>query len=150
MQGKPYSRFQELPSFLAQETDTATPRILVSIFYMHEGSTPFCTNARCFCQRGRRAGAILYPDIAVGKLLLAQLRTDDLPTLHHIYVPFVEDIPEECQLYGHAWELTESLDVKECTICHLRGYCPECTPQAPAGVQPFYCTEHTQQRQGER
>jgi hypothetical protein len=56
-------------------------------------------------------------------------------------------IPVLCQTYGHSWELTEYPDIKECQLCHIRGYCPSCTPIAPIGAQPFYCTTHTKIRE---
>ena len=51
-----------------------------------------------------------------------------------------------CQFYGHSWEITEHPDVKECSLCHIRGYCPGCTPVAPQNAQPFFCTAHTLQQ----
>jgi hypothetical protein len=138
-QSTPYTQLtQELPSFLPQETDTATPRTPIPIYYFHDGRTPFCYNPACFCQRGKRAGALFYRQIAQGKLQLVQLvqantqrPVDLLPT-----------VPEECQLYGHSWEVTAHQHVKKCSLCHMRGYCPGCTPEAPAGAQPFSCTYH--------
>jgi hypothetical protein len=68
------------------------------------------------------------------------------PTTHIMHgVQLVEDIPVLCQLFGHDWELTEHPDVKECKLCGIRGFCPGCTPVAPQGAQPFYCTRHTRQ-----
>lgn len=62
-------------------------------------------------------------------------------------LPLVRQLPIRCQLYGHSWELTERSAVKECKLCRIRGYCPGCTPIAPAGVQPFACTAHTTLRE---
>lgn len=136
-----------------QDSDTAYPRSVVPIFYIHAGDAPFCTNLRCFCQRGKRAGAILYQDVAAGKLLLAQYSASGQFTItdqpHRVHVSLIEGIPEECQLYGHTWELTKSPDVKECVVCLIRGFCPGCTPMPPGGAQPFTCTAHTG-RQGEQ
>jgi hypothetical protein len=137
MQTVQYNLFvKEYPAYVQQDTDTATPRQPIPIYYIHDGDTPFCTNTSCFCRRAKRAGAMLYQEIAAGKLELAQFTV-------HLHAPLIEGIPEECQLLGHTWELTESPDIKECAICHFRGYCPGCTPQAPAGATAFYCTSHT-------
>jgi len=119
-------RYNE-PFTIQQETDTATPRTAIPIYLMHGGRTPFCQNRACFCQRGKRAGARLYQEIATGKLQVAQ---------------FIAGIPEDCFLYGHDWHVTEHPDVKECSACGVRGYCPGCTPTQPAGAKPFYCTYH--------
>ena len=124
MQG--LSRLDE-PFAVRQDTDTASPRGQIPIYLMHSGPQPFCNNRHCFCQRGKRAGALLFPDIAAGKLQVVQ---------------FITGTPEDCYTYGHSWELTEHPDIKECSVCSVRGYCPGCTPIAPAGAQPFACTTH--------
>src|SRR5690242_4387206 len=101
-QGTPYTHLaEELPSFLSQETDTATPRTPIPIYYMHDGRTPFCHTPVCFCQRGKRAGALLYGHIAQGKLQLVHLGQANI----QISVELLPTGPDECQLYGHAWEL---------------------------------------------
>jgi hypothetical protein len=150
MQGILYNLLSdEQPIFLQHDTDTAHPRSPIPIYYIHGGSTPFCNNPLCFCQRGKRAGAFLYQKIAKGKLRLAQLAatesgssTTTTPQITRIHVDLVADIPEECQLYGHSWQITENRDVYECSLCHARGYCPVCTPLAPDGAQPFSCSAH--------
>lgn len=119
------------PFTIQQETDTAIPRQPIPIYLMHSGGVAFCANTSCFCQRGKRAGALLYQDIAAGQLHVAQ---------------FISGIPEDCSLYGHSWQETEHLEVKECSLCHMRGYCPGCSPVAPAEAQPFSCTFHTERR----
>lgn len=152
--------FDQYPAYVQQETDTATPRTPIPIYYIHDGRTPFCKNPLCYCQRGKRAGGILYREIAEGKLLLAQLAAvpqsgedamtnavgTDKPTRTVIHVPLVAGIPESCQLLGHQWEITDHPDVKACHLCGIREYCPGCTPIAPQGAQPFYCTTHTRGR----
>ena len=115
------------PFTIKQETDTAIPCQPIPIYLMHSGQVPFCANPSCFCQRGKRAGARLYQDIAAGQLHVAQ---------------YIGGIPADCSLYGHDWQQTERPDVKECGLCHVRGYCPHCSPVAPAGAQPFACTFH--------
>lgn len=62
----------------------------------------------------------------------------------------LDSIPDTCQLYGHSWQGTAHPDVQACALCHLRGYCPGCTPVPPEGTKPFYCTTHTQARQVRR
>lgn len=131
------------PEYLAQETDTATPRTPIPIYYFHDGETPFCNNPHCFCQRGKRAGAMLYRQLASGQLKLAQMKAGTGKGT----VESKQDIPDSCQCYGHFWEITEYPGVKECQVCGVRGYCPGCTPVAPQGTQPFLCTAHTQHRQ---
>src|SRR2546429_2741287 len=81
---------------------TATARTPIPIYLMHGGSTPFCENPRCFCQRGKRAGAMLYEQIATGKLRLAQLAAS-----MSVAADLLPDVPESCQLYGHSWEHCE-------------------------------------------
>jgi hypothetical protein len=126
------------PFAIRQDTDTVTPREQIPIYLIHPG-IPFCSNPHCFCQRGKRAGAALYHQIAAGKLLLAQLATGIRKTT----VEAKQGIHETCELYGHTWQETKQPDVKECSLCHVRGYCPTCTPLAPAGTTAFYCTSHT-------
>ncbi len=152
-QATPFTQLvPEYPAYLQQETDTATPRKPIPIFYMHAGDVPFCANSSCFCQRGKQAGAMLYPEITAGKLLVAQVKTGNAiaPPVERASAILDETRQPECLSYGHSWELTESPDEKECSICHLRGYCPGCTLQPPAGAQPFSCTFHMQQRQVEQ
>ena len=117
------------PFTIQQETDTAIPRQPIPIYLMHSGRVPFCANPSCFCQRGKRAGARVYRDLAAGRLRIVQ---------------FIGDLPTDCYFYGHDWQQTEHPDVKECCLCHVRGYCPLCSPVAPAGAQPFACTFHAE------
>lgn len=139
MQGIPDNLLlDQYPQYLSQETDTATPRTPVPIFYFHTEEQPFCSNVHCVCQRGKRAGALLYPQLAKGALRLAQMKTGRTK----IIVDTDRNSPESCQLYGHNWQTTEHPDIKECSLCHVRGYCPACTPITPAGAQAFYCTYH--------
>lgn len=114
---------------LQQDTDTATPRQRVPIYLIHGGRKPFCSNRACFCQRGKFVGARVYRDIAAGRLRITQ---------------FISNLPEDCFFYGHDWQQTEHPDVKECVLCQVRGYCPDCSPVAPAGAQPFSCTYHAE------
>ena len=117
------------PFTIQQETDTTIPRQPVPIYLMHSGPVPFCATPSCFCQRGKHAGAMLYQAIAAGQLHVSQ---------------FISGIPADCFFYGHSWQETEHPDMKECTLCQVRGYCPLCSPVAPAGAQPFACTFHTE------
>lgn len=116
------------PFTVRQDTDTATPRGQIPIYLMHGGSQPFCDNRTCFCQRGKQAGALLFSDIAAGKLQVVQL---------------IAGVPKDCYYYGHSWEITEHPDIKECSVCSVHGYCPLCTPVPPAGALPFPCTAHS-------
>jgi hypothetical protein len=68
----------------------------------------------------------------------------DQPTTQVIHsAPLVDGTHVLCQTYGHSWEVTEHPDVKECKLCHIRGFCPACTPIPPPNAHPFYCTRHT-------
>jgi hypothetical protein len=54
-----------------------------------------------------------------------------------------------CNVYGHAWEHFGITGLKKCSVCHVNGYCPGCTPVAPLPTaQPFYCTAHTPESEG--
>ena len=141
-----------------QDTDTAHPRTPIPIYSIHDGDTPFCHNPRCFCQRGKRAGAMLYGEIAKGELLLTQLaaameRGEDAvsnttetsqPTRTVVSVELIDGLPEECQLYGHSWRYSGDPDAKECALCGMRGYCPSCVSISPPNARPFTCARHSQ------
>jgi hypothetical protein len=129
------------PPYVLQETDTATPRTPIPIYYMHDGDTPFCNSPSCICQRGKHAVAALFNEMRKGTVQLAQVTEKTTLT-----VSFIAGIPQDCQLYGHSWQPTEHPDRKECSLCHIRGYCPGCTPIAPAGAKPFTCTRHAQRQ----
>jgi hypothetical protein len=165
MQGFPLLLEEDRPAYLRQETDTAHPRTPISIFYIHDLRTPCYTHPLCLCQRRRQDAARFFGEIAQGSVLLldaaalvderreaAMSNTTRTPqqTRTVIYVDLIPDVPEECQLYGHNWQQTEHRDAKECVLCHIRGYCPGCSPIAPAGAQPFTCTSHARQREGQR
>ena len=127
----PASNPYDEPFTIQQDTDTAIPHHAIPIYLMHSGRVPFCANTSCFCQRGKRAGAMFYQEIAAGQLQVAQ---------------FISGIPADCFLYGHEWQETEHPDVKVCSLCHVRGYCPLCSPVAPVGAQPFSCTFHSERK----
>ena len=112
MQGIPDNLLLDDPPFtVRQDTDTATPRTPIPIYLMHDGSIPFCENPRCFCQRGKRAVALLYKQIATGKLRLAQLAVSV-----SVAVDLLPDVSESCQLDGHSWERSELPGMKECRL----------------------------------
>jgi|SRR5437016_7306255 len=149
----------EHPAFVRQETDTAHPHTPIPIFYIHDFPTPFCRNPLCFCQRSKLDADKLLGNIAQGSCLVLDATSlidagsttgTDQPTKTLISVDLIPGIPEECQLYGHSWQITEHPDVKECTLCHIRGYCPGCSPVAPARAHPFNCSVHARQREGQR
>ena len=57
--------------------------------------------------------------------------------------------PVHCEFYGHTWVYSGISGQKVCSICHIKGYCPGCTPTAPTeDSKPFFCTEHTPQESG--
>jgi hypothetical protein len=162
MQGVPYHLLLDgYPPFLPYETDTATPHTLIPIYYIHTLKHPLCSHSFCACQRREKDRARLLGELVAGTLLLYEAAaftksegavmsetTSTPPTAPGRYtvVP-VEDMPVLCHLYGHSWKETENAAVKACALCHIRGYCPGCTPQAPDNAQPFFCTAHTPQRQ---
>ena len=122
----------QYPAFLPQDADTAHPRTPIPIYYFHSLSEPFCQNVACACQSSKREAARLLGVISEGNLLL-----QEAAALIDAGI---------CQFFGHSWEITEHPDVKECSLCHIRGYCPGCTPIAPQNAQPFFCTAHTLQQ----
>lgn len=136
MRRRPMSQLlNDPPLTVREETDTATPRTPIPIYYIHSPDTPFCDNALCLCQAGRKH--------AQGTLAAM---TEGMYTLHDAG-ELLNGIPVLCHCYGHSWEQTENPDVKECELCHIRGYCPGCTPVPPAqDVRPFLCTKHSQGR----
>jgi hypothetical protein len=152
-----HSLLDEYPDFLPQETETAHPRSPIPIFYIHSLRKPYCHNPLCPCQRQRHEAMRLMGYVADGQLLLADAAvlveervvvrnsTTTTPQITSVHIDLVPGIPEECQLYGHTWQITEHVDVHECTLCHVRGYCPGCSPLAPAGAQPFTCSAHAGQ-----
>ncbi len=74
------------------------------------------------------------------ELLLSQRTTRPTP---HNTMPTQQANPLECRYYGHTWQRVGLLGEKQCTVCHIKGYCPGCTSNPPADAQPFYCTRHT-------
>ena len=139
MQGRPDHRLLDNQHvYVRQDTDTATPRQQIPMYYMHSGTLPFCDTPRCFCQGGKRAGALLYKQLATGKLRLAQLAA----VTTKISVDIQQGIPEGCQLYGHSWEDGDSPGAKKCSVCGVVGYCPYCIVLPPPDAQPFTCTKH--------
>jgi len=130
-QGTPYNLALDEQFILQQDTDTAHPQTPVPIYYIHSIRHPFCHNALCACQQGRKGAARVLGYILEGVYSL------------HDAQPLIDGIPVQCLTYGHSWQITENPDVKECSLCGIRGYCPGCTPQASHGAQPFYCTFHT-------
>jgi len=148
------------PSFLPQETETAHLRTPVPIFYIHSLRHPYCNKPLCPCQRQRHEAARLIGLVAEGDLLLADaaLLMDERTEVTmgnptgttqstRVHIELIPGVPESCQLYGHSWQITEHQDVQECTLCHVRGYCFDCTPVAPTGAQPFTCTYHARQKE---
>jgi len=69
------------------------------------------------------------------------------PTVMSNGVAPLVDAAVSCQWYGHCWHSTHHPDVKHCSLCGVRGYCPGCTPIPPAGAKPFDCTAHARERQ---
>ncbi len=156
MQKRPWNRFPDDPlCYVRQTTDTAHPQTVIPIYYIHSVSVPFCHNPLCACQRGRRAVTQLNKGITEGEIILqpSSVFTDEEdarntgPKKTIVTVVLIDGIPEECQLYGHSWKGTGNPDVKACSLCGTRGYCPGCVPVKPQGAQPFYCSAHARTRE---
>jgi hypothetical protein len=163
MQGRkpPNRNLKEPLLFLREDTDTASPRTPVPIYFIHELNDPFCRNPKCQCKRTRLAVNWLYAGVESRALLLAQVGTLEeahveedgkLPpfTYTHPYRKYgdisTDALPEACEMYGHDWEETQERGVKACHLCFVRGYCPGCTLDAPPDTQPFLCTHHTKRQ----
>jgi hypothetical protein len=61
----------------------------------------------------------------------------------HTRVTTVSLRASDCLLYGHTWQTIGMSGEKQCTVCHIKGYCPGCSPTPSKNAQPFYCTKHT-------
>ena len=145
--------FEDHPVLLLQDTDTATPRSQIPIYYLHSLTRPFCSNPMCSCQRTKKEAAQLLGfiieeaahliDGKQGAMSQDSAGTNQ-PAIQVIKgVPPVENVPVTCQVYGHSWERTDQPGVKECKLCGIRGFCPGCSPLQPENSQPFFCTRHT-------
>jgi len=151
--------FEDHPVLLQQDTDTATPRSQIPIYYLHSLTRPFCSNPVCSCQRTKKEAAQLLGFIIEGVLTIEQAAHlidgkqgdesqdsagTNQPAIYDLNgIPLIENVPVLCQVYGHSWERTDQPGVKECKLCGIRGYCPGCTLLQPANAQPFFCTRHT-------
>jgi hypothetical protein len=62
----------QYPQVLQQETDTATPRSVIPIFYIHSLQQPWCKNAACACQRGKSDAARWFGNIHENTLVVAE------------------------------------------------------------------------------
>src|SRR5260370_7700710 len=106
--------FEDHPVLLQQDTDTATPRSQVPIYYLHSLTRPFCANPMCSCQRTRKEGAQLLGFIIEGVLTIEEAahlidgkqgdESQDAagtnqPAVHGIKaVPPVDNVPVLCQV----------------------------------------------------
>ena len=59
--------------------------------------------------------------------------------------PTVSLTPADCLTFGHTWQVIGLSNEKQCLVCKIKGYCPDCTNSPPPNAQPFYCSRHTQQ-----
>jgi hypothetical protein len=157
MQSRPYNRLlDEPPLTVRQETNTASPRTPIPIYFIHSLDAPLCTNPYCQCQKGRLAVHGLYQGIAANDFLLTQLAateskeeavrnaTGQPATV--VTVPLIDGMAEECQLYGHSWEQGAFPGTKQCRLCGIEGYCPYCVSMPPPGAQAFTCTRHARKQ----
>jgi hypothetical protein len=73
MRGYPFNLPLEKHSItLPIDTDTATPRFPIPIYFIHSFEQPFCTDETCTCQRQPQAVRQLFIHIVEGKLTLEQ------------------------------------------------------------------------------
>ncbi len=123
--------FSAYPLVARFETDTATPRQQIPIYYIHSLKRPCCPNPLCICQQGREDVTRLLTSAGEGAYVLQE----------------AQQIPVRCQTYGHSWHVTDNPGVKVCPLCGMHGYCPLCTPLVLRNAQPFLCTPHTKDRE---
>src|SRR5260370_25651521 len=64
--------FEDHPVLLLQDTDTATPRSQIPIYYLHSLTRPFCANPVCSCQRTSKEPAQLLGFIIEGVLTIEE------------------------------------------------------------------------------
>ncbi len=50
---------------------------------------------------------------------------------------------QDCKYFGHTWQSIGLSGEKQCSVCHIKGYCPGCTQNPPVSAQPYYCSQHT-------
>jgi hypothetical protein len=160
MQGIPDNPFPDgYPLSVRQETDTASPRSFIPIYYIHTHERVFCRNPLCACHRHeatvrRLLGAIgegaftleaAVPLLAPGREETLSSATGAAQTARTVItVDLLPGIPEDCQLYGHSWTHSSEKGAKECRLCGIRGYCPYCVAMPPPNAQPFTCTRHAE------
>lgn len=144
------NRYLEEPLLtVPQDTDTATPRRPIPIYFIHTLQVPFCRNARCACRTSIRSVTRLLKEVAEGIVVLDQVDTFLEPPqpVRKVDVEVIDGLPLDCHLYGHSWEPGICPGEKICTLCGMHGYCPLCTLLPLPHAQPFTCTRHAQHRQ---
>ena len=159
MHSRPTNRLLDDPPLtVREETDTASPRTPIPIYFIHDLTAPFCANPYCQCQKGKMAVHGLYQGIAANDFLLAQLTAGSKEEAARnatgtgegvrtvVTVTLTDGIPEECQLYGHSWEQGAFPNAKQCRLCGIVGYCPYCVSIPPPDAHPFTCTRHTRKQ----
>ena len=60
----------DYPPVLSFDTDTATPRQQIPVYYLHSFEEPFCTNETCQCFVKRQEIKSLFVKIVEGKFNL--------------------------------------------------------------------------------
>ena len=60
----------DYPPVLSFDTDTATPRQQIPVYYIHSFEQPFCEVATCKCQKQRQEISRLFIKIVEGKFEL--------------------------------------------------------------------------------
>jgi hypothetical protein len=134
---------------LREDTDTATPRTPIPIYFIHTLHAPFCQNPRCACHGNILAVTRLLGEVVEGIFVLdnAEAFLEPPQPVRIADIEALGGIPEDCRFYGHSWERGGCPGEKICALCGLHGYCPLCVCLPPPNAQPFTCTRHAQRRQ---
>lgn len=54
---------------------------------------------------------------------------------------------QDCYFFGHAFMPFGMNNEKICQVCHVKAYCPCCTPVKPSKTAvALFCTKHSQGR----
>lgn len=142
------SYLSEPQLFLREDTDTATPRTPIPIYFIHTLSAPFCQNTQCLCHGNILTVTRLLGEAVEGMLFLDNVEalTKPVQPVRAVYIELVGSIPEDCQLYGHSWEYGNFPGEKVCSLCGIHGYCPRCIAPSPPNALPFLCTHHSKRQ----
>jgi hypothetical protein len=146
---KPPSRHVDDPLlFLREDTDTATPRTPIPLYFIHTLTAPFCQDTHCLCHGSIQTVTRLFGEAVEGMVVLESVAalTEQTHPVRAVSIETIDGIPEACQLYGHSWEVGRFPGEKVCSLCSIHGYCPSCGGTPPPDAQPFLCTRHSKRQ----